>query len=184
MKSGSVSAEIANPYAEALMSLAKANNLTDRMGDDTRFLLELLESSQDLKKFLVNPLISTDKKKATLRQILADRIHAYTLNFVMLLLDRKRIVFLEDMCEVYLDLLRDLKQTVLAKVTSAVELNDEQKQSVRNRVLAMTQARDVELQTYVDPSLLGGMVVEVGSQFIDASVRGQLRRLAFSMQVA
>jgi F-type H+-transporting ATPase subunit delta len=48
----------------------------------------------------------------------------------------------------------------------------------------MTQARDVELQTYINPSLLGGMVVEVGSQFIDASVRGQLRRLAFSMQVA
>lgn len=166
------------------MSLAKENNLTDRMGDDTRFLLELLENSPDLKQFLNNPLVVTDKKKAALRQLLADRVHAYTLNFVMLLLDRKRIAFLEDMCEVYLDLLRELKQTVLAKVTSTVELNEQQKQAVRDRVLAMTQAQGVELQTQVDPSLLGGMVVEVGSQVLDASVRGQLRRLSLSMQVA
>jgi F-type H+-transporting ATPase subunit delta len=74
-----------------------------------------------------------------------------------------------------------LKQTVLAEVTSAVELSESQQQSVREKVTAMTGAQQVELDTKIDPELIGGVIITVGSQVIDASLRGQLRRIGLRL---
>jgi F-type H+-transporting ATPase subunit delta len=96
----------------------------------------------------------------------------------MLLVDRGRIVFLPDVLEQYKQLTRKLKQTVLAEVTSAVELNEGQQEGIRQRVLGMTQAQQVELDIRIDPDLIGGVIIKVGSQVVDASLRGQLRRIS------
>lgn len=177
MRGSAVAIEIASPYAQALMSVAKSNDLTERLGEDASLMLNLLNESDDLSQFLSNPLIKADDKKSVLRQIVADKIHPYTLNFLMLLVDKGRILFLEGICKQYRALLRDLNQTVLAEIVSAVELSDTQKESVRQKVVEMTSARQVELETHVDPDLIGGVIIKVGSQVIDASLRGQLRRI-------
>jgi F-type H+-transporting ATPase subunit delta len=62
-------------------------------------------------------------------------------------------------------------------VTSTVELSDEQRQTVVEKVKAMTGAQQVDLETSIDQDLIGGVVIKVGSQVLDASIRGQLRRL-------
>jgi F-type H+-transporting ATPase subunit delta len=80
--------------------------------------------------------------------------------------------------------LRELKQTVVAEVISAVELTDAQRQSVSDKVKAMTSANQVELDTKIDPDLIGGVIIKVGSQVIDASLRGQLRRIGISLSRA
>jgi F-type H+-transporting ATPase subunit delta len=87
-------------------------------------------------------------------------------------------------CEQYQELLRKLKQAVLAEVTSAVELSDEQKQAVREKVIAITGAREVDLETQVDRDLIGGVIIKVGSQVVDASLRGQLRRISLRLSGA
>jgi F-type H+-transporting ATPase subunit delta len=69
-------------------------------------------------------------------------------------------------------------------VASAVELTDEQKQSVREKVIAMTSANQVELNTKIDPDLIGGVIIKVGSQVVDASLRGQLRRIGLRLSSA
>lgn len=178
---GAISAEIVEPYASALMSLAQENDLSDRLGEDARALRDVLKESQDLTQFLENPVIKLEDKKAVIRQLVGEQIHHYTLNFLMLLVDRGRILFLDDVCQQYLALLRELNQTVLAEVTSTVELSEGQKQAVCDRVKAMTDARDVEIETHIDPTLLGGATIKVGSQFIDASLRGQLRRIGMRL---
>ena len=76
---------------------------------------------------------------------------------------------------------RELKQAVLAEVISAVELSDEQKETVRQKVQRMTEARSVELETRVDPDLIGGVIIQIGSQVLDASIRGQLRRIGLQL---
>jgi F-type H+-transporting ATPase subunit delta len=77
-----------------------------------------------------------------------------------------------------------LNQAVLAEVASAVELTDAQKQSVREKVIAMTSANQVELNTKIDPDLIGGVIIKVGSQVVDASLRGQLRRIGLRLSSA
>lgn len=181
MKGSSFSAEVVEPYAEALMSLAQEHDLVDKFGEDVAALLDTLKESEELEQFLGNPIVKADDKKAVLEQITGDQIHPYMVNFLKILVERRRILFLRDVCKQYQALLRELKQAVLAEVVSAVELNDDQKQAVRQKVLTMTNAQDVELDTQVDADLLGGVMIKVGSQVVDSSLRGQLRRIGLSL---
>ncbi|MEO0490880.1 MAG: ATP synthase F1 subunit delta, partial [Cyanobacteria bacterium J06659_2] len=81
----------------------------------------------------------------------------------------------------YQILLRELKGVVLAEVVSAVGLSEDQANLVRQRVLEMTGASGVELESTVDSDLLGGVIIKVGSQVIDASLRSQIRRLSLQL---
>ena len=175
-----VSSEISEPYAQALMSLAQQNDLTDQFGETFRELDSLMSESQEFKDFVLNPVIKNEDKKNVLKQVMGDA-NPYLTNFMMLLVDKRRIIFLESIVDQYLSLLRKLNQTVLADVTSATELNDEQKSQIVDKVKQIVEARDVELKTTVDPSLIGGVIIKVGSKVIDASLRGQLRRISISL---
>ncbi|KAB8332718.1 F0F1 ATP synthase subunit delta [Scytonema tolypothrichoides VB-61278] len=181
MKSNIAMAEISQPYAEALMSIAQSKNLTDQLGEDVRSLLSLLSESEQLRSFLENPFVGLDDKKAVINRILGEGANAYFRNFLLLLVDRRRISLLEPVLQQYLTLLRQLKQIALAEVISAVPLTEEQQQAVRNKVIALTKAREVELDTKIDPELIGGVIIKVGSQVIDASLRGQLRRISLRL---
>lgn len=176
-----VSSEIAEPYAQALMSLAQQNNLTEQFGNGCRELDNLMEESEEFSDFIANPIIDSEAKKAVLRQVMGEGASPYLINFLMLLVDKRRIVFLKEILAQFSALLRKLNNTVLAEVISAQELNDGQKQALVDRVKAMTEAQDVELKINVNPQLIGGVIIKVGSQVIDASVRGQLRRIGMSL---
>ena len=181
--SSGINSEVVMPYAQALMSSAKSQNITEPIGEDIRSLLSLLQSSDQLQNFVANPFVNQQDKKRVLEQIIGDS-HPYLRNFLRILVDRRRILLLEGICQQYLNLLRELNQTVLAEVTSTVELSEAQMQSIKDKVKSMTNAREVELAMSIDPELIAGAVVKVGSQVIDASLRSQLRRLSLSLTSA
>ncbi|MEA5620934.1 ATP synthase F1 subunit delta [Cronbergia sp. UHCC 0137] len=181
MKSNAATAEIAQPYSQALLSLAQSKNLTEDFGTDARTFLGLMAGNKELEGFLSNPFIQAENKKALLRQVLGENVSPYLRNFLLLLVDRRRIAFLEAILQQYLVLLRQLNQTVLAEVTSAVALTEAQQQAITEKVIGITNARQVELETKIDTDLIGGVIIKVGSQVIDASLRGQLRRLSLSL---
>lgn len=179
--SSGIDSEVVMPYAQALMSSAKSQNITEEIGTDVRSLLSLLQNSDQLQNFVANPFVKEQDKKRVLEQVIGESVHPYLRNFLRILVDRRRILLLEGICQQYLNLLRQLNQTVLAEVTSTVELSEEQQQSIKDKVKAMTSAREVELDMKLDSELIAGAIVKVGSQVIDASLRGQLRRLSLSL---
>lgn len=181
MKQTTANAGMIEPYAEALMSLAQAQNLTDQFSENVSTTLSLLDSSPELENFLVYPFTKADDKKAVVRQLLESEVHPFFLNFLLLLIDRRRIFLVEGICKQYRVLLRKLKNAVLAEVTSTIELNDSQRASVIEKVKELSSAAEVELETKIDPELIGGVVIKVGSQVLDASIRGQLRRIGVSL---
>jgi F-type H+-transporting ATPase subunit delta len=181
MKQTAANAGTIEPYAEALMSLAQAQNLTDQFGDNVSTTLALLESSPELENFLINPFTKTDSKKAVVRQLLESEVQPYFLNFLLLLIDRRRIFLVEGICRQYRVLLRKLRNAVLAEVISTIELSDAQRTAVIQKVKELSSAAEVELETKIDPELIGGVVIKVGSQVLDASIRGQLRRIGVSL---
>ena len=122
-----------------------------------------------------------ENKKNVLKQLLGEGGNSYLRNFLLLLVDRRRIAFLEPILQQYLVLLRQLNQTVLAEITSAVPLTEAQQQAITEKVITLTKARQVELETKIDSDLIGGVIIKVGSQVIDASLRGQLRRLSLRL---
>lgn len=177
--SSTIDAQVVQPYAQALMSVARSKEMTEQVGEDVRSLRKLLQNSEQLRDFLANPFVKAEDKKAILGQIIGD--NPYLRNFTMLLVDRRRILLLEAICQEYLALLRQLNQTVLAEVISAIELTEAQQQSVRDKVKSMTNAHEVELDAKIERDLIGGVIIKVGSQVIDASLRGQLRRLSLRL---
>ena len=181
MSGALISSEIAEPYAQALMSLAKQSGLTEEFGATCREIENLLLESADFKDFVSNPVVESEAKKTVLKQVMGDGANPYFVNFLMLLVDKRRIVFLEQVMAQYSALLRQLNNVVLAEVTSAKDLSDDQKQSLVERVKGITSANDVELKVTVDPELIGGVIIKVGSKIIDASVQGQLRRIGMSL---
>ncbi|MGK7956465.1 MAG: ATP synthase F1 subunit delta [Crocosphaera sp.] len=181
MKGSLFSSEIAEPYAQALMSLAESHDMTRSIGEDCRAILEILEDSPELQQFIASPVMKDEDKRAVLKRILGDDIHQYLRNFIMLLVDKRRIVFLQAICEQYLALLRKITNTVLAEVTASTELSDGQRRAVIDKIKALTGAEAVEIKTDNDPDLIGGVIIKVGSQVFDASLRGQLRRISISL---
>jgi F-type H+-transporting ATPase subunit delta len=128
--------------------------------------------------------MAENAKKGVLQQIAGDELHPLFVNFLKLLVDRGRIPFLEAILNQYQQLLRKLNKTVLAEVTAAVDLSDAQKANLAEKVKVMTGAEQVELEVTLDPDLLGGVIIKVGSQIVDASLRGQLRRMSVQLSAS
>lgn len=176
-----VSQELFVPYATALLEIAQSQNSIDAISADVNSLLSLLSESDDLRQLITSPLISVDDQKAVLARVLGDQVQPVFRNFLMVLVERRRIFCLEGVCKEFQAQLRVLNQAVLAEVTTAAPLNDQQRQSILEKVTAMTGARQVDLDVQVDTTLVGGVIIKVGSQVIDASLRGQLRQIGLSL---
>jgi F-type H+-transporting ATPase subunit delta len=181
MKGSAMGSVVLTPYADALMSLAQSQKLVDEFGENCAALLKLLDESPELNQILANPIVKIADKKAILSKIVGDKVHPFMSNFLMILVERRRIGFLGGICQQYQAALRKLKGIVLAEVTSAIALTDAQMQSVRDRVQAMTSATSVDIVANIDPEIIGGVIIKVGSQVIDSSLRAEIRRLGLSI---
>jgi len=181
MKSSSVSQAVVAPYAEALMSLAQEQNNLDAIARDVRLIGETLADSVELNQLFASPLIGENVKKGVIEQVFGSQISAITKSFLLLLVDRKRIAFLTEIVKQFQALLRVIDKVALAEITSALKLSRQQEDTICDRVKAMTKSKSVELEVTINPDLIGGVIIKVGSQVVDASIRGQLRRLKSSL---
>jgi F-type H+-transporting ATPase subunit delta len=177
MKNRSFSQTIVEPYAEALMALAKEKNLVETFGNDIQFILTTLKSSEDLNRLLSAPLVPENVKKDLLISLFSTGVNPFVVSFLGILVERRRILFLEAICLKFQSLLRVMNQIALAEISSAVALSETQQETLKQKVKELTGATSVELEIKLNPDLIGGVIIKVGSQVIDASIRGQLRRL-------
>ena len=170
--------KVAEPYAEALIDLAKSNDSLKETTNDMNIVSQFLANSSDLKKFLGNPTITKDAKKNVVKDILGEQISGSTLKFLLLLVDRGRIEVLEQIAQKFLELSYKQESIEIAKVTSSIQLSAEQQQKIAEKLKAITGAKQIKLALKVDPELIGGFTIEVGSKMIDTSIRGQLNKMS------
>ena len=181
MKSSSVSQAVVAPYAEALMSLAQEQNNLDAIASDVRLIGNTLADSVELTQLFASPLVGENVKKGVIEGVFGSQVNAISKSFLLLLVDRKRIAFLAEIVKQFQTLLRVIDKVALAEVTSALKLSRAQEDTICDRVKAMTKAKSVELAVTINPDLIGGVIIKVGSQIVDASIRGQLRHLKSSL---
>jgi F-type H+-transporting ATPase subunit delta len=174
-------ARLSEPYAEALVNLAQERNQLAEIEQELVALRQLLVAAPELAQVLQRPTIGPDQKKRILRQVLTGQVQPVVLNFLLLLVDRGRIVLLDRIISSFQDMARQLRGIQLARVRAAVPLTPEQTQQLAERLARLVGARQVELEVTVDRSLLGGFTVQLGSRFFDASLRSQLQRLALRL---
>jgi len=170
--------KVAEPYAEALLDLAKSNNSLKETTNDMNIVSQFLANSSDLKKFLGNPLITRDVKKNVVKDILGEQIGGSTLKFLLLLVDRNRVGVLESIAQKFLELSYKQESIEIAKITSSIQLSADQQKEIAEKLKIITGAKQIKLALKIDPQLIGGFTIEIGSKMIDTSIRGQLRQIS------
>jgi F-type H+-transporting ATPase subunit delta len=168
---------VAGRYAAALFDLAKdASKVTEVEADLNKFQ-KMLDESEDLTRMVRSPVIPSEDQSRAMGAILTKAgINGLAANFLKFITGNRRLFSAPDMIKAYRAISAKARGEVSAEVTSAVSLNDAQTADLK-QALKATVGKDVTLNSKVDPSLLGGLIVRVGSRMIDSSLRTKLQTL-------
>jgi F-type H+-transporting ATPase subunit delta len=175
-------ASVAGRYARALFDLAKDEDKLKEVESDIVTIQQMLDESEDLRRMVRSPLISSDDQIRVLTVIL-DRagISALTANFFKLVARNRRLFAAADMIKAFRALLARERGEVAADVTSAHALNNEQL-NMLSEALSGVVGQAVKVNTKVQPNLLGGLIVKIGSRMFDSSLRTKLINLKIALK--
>lgn len=173
---------LAGRYAKALFELAEDQKQLDRVASDLTQLKHMIAGSPDLVRLIRSPMIGREQQAAAMARIAetAD-LGPLTRNFVALVSRNRRLFVLDGMIDGYLALLAQARGEMRAEVTAARELSREQVDAVTEQLRRAVGSK-VAVDIQVDPAILGGLVVKVGSRMVDSSLRSKLQRLQAAMR--
>lgn len=171
----------ATGYASALIELGTSTKSLDAIHADLE-ALSSVTGDADSMAFFANPVVADDAKKKVVKSLASElKLNSYTVNFLNLLIDRRRIDILNLISLSFEEMYCEVSDTQVAVVTSAVKLENSQQALIAKKLQSMTGAKNIKLKNIIDPSLIAGFIVKYGkdgSEMIDMSVKGQLDRLA------
>ena len=173
---------LAERYATALFELADERRVLDAVAGDLRELRTMLHESGDLVRLLRSPVVSRDGQAKAVAA-LAERagLAGLTRDFLGLVAQNRRLFAVPAMIEAYLKKLAERRGEITAEVTVAHPLNEARHAALLEQLRRTVGAR-VVVDIRVDPSLLGGMIVKIGSRMVDASLNSRLQRLRLAMR--
>ena len=172
---------IARRYAQALNEQAAQAGVLDQVDVDIQLISDALADSRELRDFFGSPIISREKKGVVVKELFGDRLQQITLTFLSLLVEKRR----EDVFPAVVTSYRELRDTELGiiavTVRTAHELSDEDKEALMQAMKSLT-GKEVRLETRVDTSILGGVVIRVGDTVYDGSISNHLATLRERLQ--
>ncbi len=172
---------VATRYAAALIDLAAGEKAIDKVEKDLQSLESMIEASEDLQSVIRSPLISRDQQEKAIAAIAQKAgLQKLTQNFLGVLVQNGRLYALEGILKAAANEFSKRRGEVTAQVQVANDLSAEQKKDLQS-VISKAVGSDVSLEIEVDPDILGGTIVTVGSRMIDDSVRRKLARLRSAM---
>ena len=167
--------ELAEVYARSLFEVAKEGDKLDTVRDQLGEFADALDESRDLQVFFFSPYFSTDEKVDGLGKVVSDADETVA-NFLALLVEKHRMPAVFRIRQRFERLWQDENKVLPVQITSAVELDESTTSSIGDRIGERT-GRKVELRSAVDPDILGGLVLQVGNNVLDASIRNRLENL-------
>jgi F-type H+-transporting ATPase subunit delta len=167
--------EIARVYADALFEAAQDKGDLDRVHEELGEFADALSENREMQQFLFSPYFSTEEKKRGLAKAVAGASPEVG-NFLELLVEKHRMPVIFRIRSRIDELWAIANRRLEVTLTSAVELDESVAERVRKEIERQTE-REIDLQTSVDPDVLGGLVLQVGNMVVDASLRSKLERL-------
>jgi F-type H+-transporting ATPase subunit delta len=173
---------LAGRYANAIFELALENDAVDQVAQDLSDLSAMLSESEDLTKLVLSPVIAREEQGRAMTAVMdAAKISDLTKRFISVVAQNRRLFELEGMINAFQALLAKHKGEVSAEVTSAKALTQKQVDSL-TASLKEAIGSDVAVEQKVDPAVLGGLVVKVGSRMVDSTLRTKLQHLQLAMK--
>ncbi|HET7167002.1 MAG: F0F1 ATP synthase subunit delta [Pseudolabrys sp.] len=176
---------MAGRYATALFELARDNKAVDAVKKDLDQFDALANGSADLNRLVRSPVFGADEQLKALSAILAKAgITGLAANFLRVITTNRRLFAVRDMIRAYRALVARHKGEVTAQVTVAEKLNDKNLDALKSALKSVTGGKDIDLEVEVDPAIIGGLIVKVGSRMVDSSLRTKLNSIKFAMKEA
>lgn len=167
---------ISRRYAQALKDEADGLGAIERVDEDVALIRDSLASSRELNQFFESPVISREKKASVVKELFGERVEDVTLQFLLLMIQKQREQIFPDVVRAYQSLRDEQKGLISVSVRTATELGEAEEAELVATIERMI-SKKVRLETEVDDTLLGGLVVRVGDTVYDGSFVNQLQAL-------
>jgi F-type H+-transporting ATPase subunit delta len=180
--SGGIQASLSGRYATALFDLAREKKSIDGVGQSLASIKKALADSADFRALTTNPMVTRDASaKGVASLAKAMKLDRLTSNFLGVLANNRRLAELGNVIRAYEGLAANHRGETTAEVTSAHKLDASQVTALKKQLKAKVGS-DVAVVQKVDPAILGGLVIKIGSQMIDSSIKTRLNSLAVAMK--
>jgi len=170
------SAAVVRRYAAALYSAASAAGTVQKVADDLHLVASTLRQYPKLRDALIQRVTPDRAKRAAVRRLFGERVDPLTLQFLLLLIDKRRERIALDAETAFRKIADERHGIVRAQVTSAVPLSEAELQQTQD-LLTRRTGRQVIIDSRVDPAILGGLIVRIGDRLLDGSVRTGIHKL-------
>ncbi|MDF2381539.1 ATP synthase F1 subunit delta [Nostoc ellipsosporum NOK] len=169
---------LASRYAKSLIDLAIEKGQLEEVYADLQWLHAAIKGSRDLVNLLRSPIVKADAKKKILEAVTAGSISPLTAAFNNLLISKGRESNLPEIVNAGIKLYKDHKQIQTVTLKTAVPVSDAVKEAIVAKVKEAGKYPSIELETVVDPSLIGGFVLQAGDKLVDASIAYDLKAIS------
>ena len=181
-QTGTVVSGVARRYASALFDLAREQRAIDAILSDLDRFDTLLRGSDDLQRLIRSPVFTAEEQGRAVAAVLDKAgIGGVAANFIRLVASNRRLFALPDMIRAYRTLVSDYKGIIRAQVTVAEQPSDKILADIKSALREAAEA-DVDVDLKIDPALIGGLVVKMGSRMVDASLRTKLNSIRLAMK--
>ncbi len=167
----------AKRYAKALFELAENQNKLDLVYSDLKMIYQTIESSDELKTLLTNPILTKNKKVQIVQKIFNGKMDDLTAKLIHLLGEKDRLDLLPSIYKSFDSLYNQKKGIVHAIITTPVEMNKQLEKEIYKKIQSLTGSKKIQLKKNIDPSLLGGFVLQIDDLKYDASILGKLAKI-------
>jgi len=176
---------MAGRYATALFELALENKAVDAVKKDLDQFNALIADSADLNRLVRSPVFDAEEQLKALSAVLAKAgIGGLAANFLRVITTNRRLFAVRDMIRGYRALVARHKGEVTAHVTVAEKLSDTHLDTLKSTLKTVTSGKDIDLDVKIDPAVIGGLIVKVGSRMVDSSLRTKLNSIKLAMKEA
>ena len=176
---------MAGRYANALFELARENKATDEVKSDLETFDAMIGESADLQRLVRSPVFGADEQLKALSAILDKAgIGGLAANFLRVITANRRLFAVRDMIRGFRTLVAKHKGEVTAEVVVAERLSDAHLESLKSALKSITGGKAVDLNVKIDPAIIGGLTVKLGSRMVDSSLRTKLNSIKNAMKEA
>ena len=172
---------VSKVYGDALFEEAIEKQEMDALFEEVKSLKKIFGENQDLAGLLDNPKISKEEKIGIVREVFNGRVSETLMSFLTVIVLKGRQKEITAICEYFISAVKEYKKIGVAHVTSAVELKEEQKSLLVEKLLGTTNYQEFELDYVIDPSLIGGLMIRIGDRVVDSSIKTQIYELRRSL---
>jgi F-type H+-transporting ATPase subunit delta len=169
---------VASRYAKSLLDLAIERGQLEQVYNDMLYLQRLNKGSKEFLNLLRSPLINSDAKIKAINAVTAGNISDLTVAFTTLLINKTREADLPEVITSFIQQYKQKKNINTVKLTTAVPVSDDVKNQLIEQVKKTSGLQNIELETTVDPNIIGGFVLQTGDKLVDASVAYDLKMIS------